>query len=77
LVLAVGIDDQDVLAGGRADALVVRMPDHPRPASRRGRARAVLRPVVDDEDLVPGGGVAESGDDFRDDVGLVVGRDHD
>jgi len=60
-VLAVGVDDEDVLAGRTADAglhrgpvaLVVRVARDDGARRRGAGARLVSRPVVDDDDLVP------------------------
>ena len=60
-VLAVAVDDEDVLAGrapdpalyGGAVSLVVGVADDDGAGRRGVRAGIVLRPVVDDDDLVP------------------------
>src|SRR6476646_8845942 len=62
---------------GRAVAFVVRMSDHVRAGGGRLRSRIVRRAVVDDDDLAPGRGALQTGDDVPNREPLVERRnDH-
>src|SRR6266566_1589370 len=71
---SVGVDDQDELARGVADAcldggavpFVVRMTNHPGASRRRLPAGVIDRSIVDHEDLVPRGHRAQLRDKWSD-----------
>src|SRR6185436_4638978 len=84
-MLTVGVDDEDELAGRVADgrlhggavAFVVRMTDDTRAGRGRARRGVVNRPVVDDDDFVPRGGLAQRGHERADRRSFVEGGHDD
>ena len=96
-VTEIGVDRGDEVAGARGEALPQRLalavrgseighhrvlPDHGRAGGRSDLGGGVLRPGVDDEDLVHetgavDEGLADDGDDPADRGGLVTGGEHE
>jgi hypothetical protein len=80
-MLAVAVDDQDVLTGRGADArldrgtvaLLIRVADHGGARAGRLRAGAIRRAVVNHENLVPRGRGLQFGHDAADGLRLVTG----
>ena len=84
-VLAVGVEDEDEVAGGVADAgfdrgpvaLGVRMAHDLRASGHRRVRGPVARPVVNDDDFAPVGAGAQPGDDAADGTRFVHRGNHD
>jgi len=84
-MLAIGIDDEDVFAGGVANArldrcaiaLVVRVSDDTRTGGSGDGRRLIGRPVVDDKHLPPLCGCPKSLHDGTDRSRFLEGWNHD